>query len=210
MQTSIINKESKIICLATNNDHKAEEFADLAGGVFKFITIKELMQETGKPISWDETGATFEENAKIKADVLAQYTDLPILADDSGLLVEVLNGEPGVYSSSYGGMEGNSLRNMNMLISKLKKLPQQQFLAKFVCCLWYREGDNTTKTFLGECRGEIILTPQGQQGFGYDPIFLVEGSTKTLAEMTLDEKNKISHRTQAFNQWLGWWKGRTS
>jgi XTP/dITP diphosphohydrolase len=201
------NKQSNIICLATNNAHKAEEFSNLAGGTLKFVTSKDLMQETGKTISWDETGKTFAQNAKIKADVLASLTDLPVLADDSGLMVDVLDGEPGVYSSSYGGVEGDAIRNMNKLIDTLKKLPQQKFSAKFVCCLWYREGEKT-KTFTGECHGEIILLPRGQQGFGYDPIFLVKDSKKTLAEMTMEEKNNISHRRQAFSQWLSWWKQR--
>ena len=201
------NKQSNIIYLATNNAHKAEEFTSLAGGTLKFVTTKDLMRETGKTISWEETGTTFAQNAKIKADVLANLTDSPVLADDSGLMVDVLGGEPGVYSSSYGGVEGDAIRNMNKLIDTLKKLPPQKFPAKFVCCLWYREGEKT-KTFTGECLGEIILSPRGQQGFGYDPIFLVNDYKKTLAEMTMEEKNKISHRRQAFSQWLSWWKQR--
>ena len=155
-----------------------------------------------------ETGTSFLENAKIKADVLASMTKAPVLADDSGLMVDVLGGEPGVFSSSYGGVEGDAMRNMNELIDTLKKLPPQRFLAKFVCCLWYREGETITRSFMGECQGEIILTPRGQQGFGYDPIFLVKGSKKTLAEFTMDQKNQVSHRRQAFSQWLEWWKNR--
>ena len=202
------NNQSNIIYLATNNAHKAEEFTSLAGGTLKFVKTKDLMRETGKNITWDETGTTFAQNAKIKADVLASLTDAPVLADDSGLMVDVLGGEPGVYSSSYGGVEGDAIRNMNKLIDTLKKLPPQRFPAKFVCCLWYREGEKTTKTFTGECHGEIILSPRGQQGFGYDPIFVVQGGVKTLAEMSMDEKNNISHRRQAFSQWLDWWKNK--
>ncbi len=203
------NNQSNIIYLATNNAHKAEEFTSLARGELKFVTTKELSLNTGKPISWDETGTTFPENAKIKADVLASITRAPVLADDSGLMVDVLDGEPGVYSSSYGGVEGDAIRNMNKLIETLRKLPPQRFPAKFVCCLWYREGEAFTKSFTGECHGEIVLTPRGQQGFGYDPIFLVKGSNKTLAEFTIEEKNQVSHRRQAFSQWLEWWKKRS-
>jgi XTP/dITP diphosphohydrolase len=202
------NNQSNIIYLATNNTHKAEEFTSLAGGTLQFVTTKDLAQATGKSISWDETGTTFAQNAMIKADVLAGLTNAPVLADDSGLMVDILDGKPGVYSSSYGGVEGDAIRNMNKLIDTLKKLPPQRFPAKFVCCLWYREGEKITKTFNGECHGEIILSPRGQQGFGYDPIFLVKDSTKTLAEMTMNEKNNISHRRKAFGQWLNWWKHR--
>lgn len=202
------NNQSNIIYLATNNAHKAEEFTSLASGTLKFVTTKDLMRELGRTITWEETGDTFAQNAKIKADVLASFTDAPVLADDSGLMVDILNGEPGVYSSSYGGVEGDATRNMNKLIDTLSKLPAQKFPAKFVCCLWYREGHKSTKTFTGECQGEIILSPRGHQGFGYDPIFLVKNSHKTLAEMTMEEKNNISHRRQAFGQWLTWWKQR--
>jgi XTP/dITP diphosphohydrolase len=202
------NNQSNIIYLATNNAHKVEEFSSLAGGALKFVTTNDLIKSTGKNISWDETGKTFAANAKIKAEVLSQLTDAPVLADDSGLMVDALGGDPGVYSSSYGGIEGDSLRNMNKLIDTLKKLPSQRFPAKFVCCLWYRQGQNITKTFTGECHGEIILTPRGANGFGYDPIFLVERANKTLAELTMEEKNRVSHRRQAFTKWLDWWKSK--
>jgi XTP/dITP diphosphohydrolase len=196
----MVNSRNDIIYLATNNAHKAEEFSKLAEGRFKFLPARELRPG----ISWVEDGKTFLDNARIKARELAKYTTSPILADDSGLMVDILNGEPGVFSSRYCGTEGDDLGNMNKLLKNLRALPKQKFEAKFVCCLWYIADNGSEHTFTGECPGEIVLEPRGNQGFGYDPVFQVEGTARTLAEMHMEEKNLISHRFQAFKQWLTW------
>jgi XTP/dITP diphosphohydrolase len=191
------------IYLATNNAHKAGEFTDLAGGRLTFLPARTLKEG----ISWVEDGRSFIDNARIKARTVRQYTDDPVLADDSGLMVEALGGEPGVYSSRYCGREGDDLGNMNLLLERLSALPSQTLHAKFVCCLWFIAKDGTEHTFTGECPGRIILTPRGAKGFGYDPVFLPEGEVRTLAELDMDEKNRISHRFRAFQQWHTWYQG---
>lgn len=200
----MVNGRNNIIYLATNNRHKAEEFTSLSGERIQFLPARELKAD----ISWVEDGRTFLDNARIKAKALAGLTSSPILADDSGLMVQALNGDPGVFSSRYCGREGDDLGNMNKMIETLKTLPPQKFPAKFVCCLWFIAADGSEHTFNGECPGEIILTPRGTNGFGYDPIFKVEGSDRTLAEMNMEEKNLISHRYHAFQQWFTWLNNR--
>lgn len=200
----MVNGRNNIIYLATNNAHKAEEFTSLSGGRIQFRPARQLKPD----ISWIEDGKTFLDNARIKAKALAGLTNCPILADDSGLMVNALNGDPGVYSSRYGGREGDDLANMKKLLENLAGQPEQKFSAKFVCCLWFIAADGSEQTFTGECPGEIILTPRGTHGFGYDPIFKVDGSEQTLAEMDMTQKNLISHRYQAFQQWFTWFTNR--
>lgn len=190
------------IYLATNNAHKAEEFTNLAGGSLRFLPAKTLKSD----ISWVEDGRTFLDNARIKAQKVREFTDAPVLADDSGLMVDILGGEPGVFSSRYCGREGDDQGNMQYLLEKLARLPIQKFDAKFVCCLWYIGHGGREHTFAGECPGEIILSPRGDKGFGYDPVFVPEGGQKTLAEMGMVEKNRISHRFRAFHQWHTWYQ----
>lgn len=192
------------IYLATNNAHKAEEFTALANSKLLFLPVKNL-----KPgLTWVEDGRTFLDNARIKAHALRKYTDQAVLADDSGLMVEALGGDPGVYSSRYCGREGDDHGNLELLLKNLSTLPKQTFHAKFVCTLWYIGAEGSEHTFTGECPGQITLTPHGARGFGYDPVFVPEGEEKTLAEMTMEEKNRISHRYRAFQQWYTWYQSR--
>src|SRR5690606_30520104 len=148
---------------------------------------------------------TFIDNARIKARTLREYTDAPVLADDSGLMVDALGGEPGVYSSRYCGREGDDQGNMSLLLEKLSALPTETFHATFVCSLWFIAREGCEHTLTGECPGRIILTARGAKGFGYDPVFVPDGSERTLAEMSMDEKNRISHRFRAFRQWHTWY-----
>lgn len=144
-----------------------------------------------------ESGSSFEENAKIKAKEIYNKYKLPVIADDSGLVVEKLNGEPGIYSSRYSGENATDSANRKLLIEKLSSLPEPH-KAKFVCAAVYFNGGEI-HTAVGEVKGKIINEPRGNEGFGYDPLFIPDGFTMTMAELDAKVKNKISHRYNAFN-----------
>ncbi len=135
-----------------------------------------------------------------KAKIVFEKFSIPTMADDSGLVVEQLNGEPGIYSARYAGESATDEENNVKLISKLLPLPQPH-TAKFVCSAVYYDGEDLLKTS-GEIIGQIVHEPRGTNGFGYDPLFLPDGYNQTTAELNLDEKNKISHRSKAFNSLL--------
>ncbi len=143
----------------------------------------------------EETGATFEENAELKAVSGCKESGMPCIADDSGLMVDALNGEPGVYSARYAGEHGNDKKNNDKLLSSLKDVKPSERTAKFVsavCCVF---PDGRKFTVRGECKGVIGYGEKGSNGFGYDPLFYV--GEKTFAELSSEEKDKISHRGNA-------------
>ncbi len=145
-----------------------------------------------------EDRETFLDNSKKKAKEIYDKFRIPVVADDSGLSVEQLNGRPGVYSARYAGEDATDKDNNEKLISELTKLPSPH-PARFISVAVYYNG-NDYLSALGELKGEIILEPRGQNGFGYDPLFIPEGYNKTLAELTLEDKNRISHRAKAFSK----------
>jgi len=145
-----------------------------------------------------ESGITFEENAKIKAVEVYNAFRIPAIGDDSGLAVEQLGGRPGVYSSRYAGETATDEENNEKLLMELQKYPEPHY-AKFICTVVYYDGKNFMNAY-GELKGRIINSPHGENGFGYDPLFLPEGYSKTTAEISLEEKNTISHRSVAFNK----------
>lgn len=183
------------VIFATNNLGKLKEVKSIFSDTnFEIVSLKEM----GFNEDIEETGSTFEQNAFIKADTIFNKYKLPALADDSGLMVDHLNGEPGVYSARYAG-ENVTYRDNNLkLISELSNFKPPYF-AKFVCCAVYVDGKNR-ESVLGELPGEIIKEFRGTNGFGFDPIFIPYGYEITLAEMSLEEKNKISHRAKAFKK----------
>lgn len=183
------------VIFATNNLGKLKEVKSIFSDTnFEIVSLKEM----GFNEDIEETGSTFEQNAFIKADTIFNKYKLPALADDSGLMVDHLNGEPGVYSARYAG-ENVTYRDNNLkLISELSNFNPPYF-AKFVCCAVYVDGKNR-ESVLGELQGEIIKEFRGMNGFGFDPIFIPYGYEITLAEMSLEEKNKISHRARAFKK----------
>lgn len=146
----------------------------------------------------EETGTTFRENAVIKAEAVYNRLGIPAIGDDSGLAVDQLNGGPGVYSARYSGENATDEKNNKKLIKELKNFPEPH-PAKFVCTAVYFDG-RAYITAVGEIAGRIINEPRGENGFGYDPYFLPDGYDITTAEMPLEEKNKISHRSKAFNE----------
>ncbi|MCU7494289.1 MAG: RdgB/HAM1 family non-canonical purine NTP pyrophosphatase [Ignavibacteria bacterium] len=182
------------IIFATGNKGKLREVKAIyheAG-----LNIKSLKELTGVP-EIIEDGLTFEENARIKAVTIYDLFRIPVIADDSGLAVEQLQGRPGVYSARYAGENATDEDNNRKLLTELSLLPEPH-PAKFVCCAVFYDGERCLKAF-GEIPGRIIKSPKGKHGFGYDPLFMPQGFARTMAEMDIDEKNKISHRAKAFN-----------
>jgi XTP/dITP diphosphohydrolase len=146
----------------------------------------------------EETGDTFEENAKLKARFVFNEYKLPVIADDSGLSVEHLNGQPGVKSARFAGIKSTDEENNLKLLKCLEKYPQP-YKAKFICFAVYYFGTEIF-TGIGEVSGEILKLPRGKNGFGYDPLFVPDGYNRTMAELSPESKNKISHRFKAFDQ----------
>ncbi len=145
----------------------------------------------------EETGSTFLENARTKALSVALQTGLPSLADDSGLEVEALGGAPGVISSRYGGREGDDAANIARLLREMEGLPEESRRARFVCVLVLAHPDGLWVSVEGVCPGRIAEAPRGTGGFGYDPVFVPEGLERTMAQLSLEEKNSLSHRGRA-------------
>jgi XTP/dITP diphosphohydrolase len=180
----------------------------LLGEAWDVRSARDLERETGVKIDWNESGQTFEENSRIKAMALRQHTRSAVLADDSGLAVDALNGAPGIYSSRYGGLADNASRaeidkcNMLKLLDILKDTPDSDRTARFVCCLVFIDENGIEKVFRGACEGTITRIPKGAYGFGYDPVFFLPTKGKTMAELSEIEKNKISHRSDAVAQFM--------
>lgn len=145
----------------------------------------------------EETGSTFEENAVIKASELCRRFDEAALADDSGLVVDALGGEPGVLSSRYAGPEGDAERNIERLLREMETVPEGKRTARFICVIALVFPSGETLITDGVCEGEILTSRSGSGGFGYDPVFAPAGFTHSMAELTIEEKNRISHRGRA-------------
>jgi len=175
--------------LATANVGKIAEMQSILSSLNINVKTREDLDIT---IEVAETGTTFFENASLKAKAICMASGLPAIADDSGLVVESLGGEPGLYSSTFGGVELTNEERYNFLLKKMENMEHRaaKFVCTIVCC--FPSGDIITAT--GECPGSIAKHPKGRGGFGYDPVFLPAGMNITMAELTPDEKNKISHR----------------
>ncbi len=189
--------------LATRNRHKIAELTAMLpeGAPWELRPATDLSAD----ITWDETGATFVENARIKALALRRFTDAAVLGDDSGLEVHALGGAPGVFSSRYAGVDGDDAANNAKLLRELGALPADQRQARFVCCLVLIDEDGQEQVFEGFVPGTILTAPRGGAGFGYDPLFQETESGLTMAEMTSHQKNSLSHRHRAFQQWIKTW-----
>ncbi len=168
---------------------------DAAGLTMTLLSLGDVPEFDEAP----ETGATFEENALAKARDAFVATGLPTVADDSGLTVEALNGMPGVLSARWAGAHGDDLANLQLLLGQLRDVPDERRGAAFVsaCALVYGPGERDAVVVRGEWPGAIAREPRGENGFGYDPIFLPEGSTRSAAELTAAEKDAASHRGRA-------------
>lgn len=187
------------VILASKNPHKLTELsAILSQHGFEIA----LESEYGLDIDVDETGTTFEENSLLKAEAVMKASGLPVLADDSGLMVDALNGAPGVYSARYGHKSSDGERTA-FLLENMKDVPDEKRTAKFVCvitCLW---PDGRKIVARGECPGVITREVHGENGFGYDPVFYLPELGMTYAELPSEQKNAISHRARALQDFCG-------
>jgi len=182
------------LLLATNNQAKVREYKSLLHSLpYELVTLA----EQGITTVVSEVGETLEENARLKATLLADKSRLLALADDSGLAVDALGGEPGQLSARYAGENASDKDRVSYLLSRLKGVPWQKRSACFRCVIAIATPDGEVEFCSGECRGMITLDPRGEQGFGYDPIFYLPELDKTMAELPLEMKNQISHRGQA-------------
>ena len=191
------------IVLASKNRHKLEEISRITE---KFGFQLVLQSELGLDLDVEENGATFEENSLIKAEAVMKATGMPALADDSGICVDALNGEPGVYSARYGFDESlDDWGRLQLLLKNTENVPDGQRQAKFVCVITMVTPDGQTIQARGEIHGELLRQPVGENGFGYDPIFYYPPAGMTTAEMSSEAKNEVSHRANAlkiFNEKL--------
>ena len=182
------------IIIASNNKNKVREIKQILAGSFdNFYSL----QEVGIDIDIEETGTTFFENALLKAKTIADITGKVCIADDSGLMVDVLDGKPGVYSARFAGEPCNDKNNNEKLLSLLKEYPYSKKTAKFVSTIVVYYPNNTYITASGEVKGHILTKYRGNGGFGYDPLFYADELEKTFGEASQEEKNAISHRARA-------------
>ena len=182
------------LLLATTNKGKAAEYRDLLEGLdFELVTL----DQAGISKEADESYNTFEENARHKAAFYAELGGLLTLADDSGLEVDALNGEPGVRSSRYAGDNATDADRVTFLLNKLKDIPQQKRMARFRCVIAVARPGGPVETVDGVCDGYISTEPRGDNGFGYDPVFFLPEYGRTIAELPPEVKNRISHRGRA-------------
>lgn len=189
----------KKIILATGNQGKLDEFCRLTSGYpWTVLSLKDFPDL----IPAEETGTTFRENARLKAVSVAEETGLLVLADDSGLEVDYLGGMPGVYSARFAGENGNDQKNNEKLLTMLEGVDTSLRTARFCCTIAVAHPLGQVEYCEGFCQGQILTKPLGDNGFGYDPLFFLPEYGKTMAQLTMAEKNVISHRGEAFKKVL--------
>jgi XTP/dITP diphosphohydrolase len=186
---------SNIIALATTNKNKIVEFQQILQDFD--VEIRCISDFGPLPIAVED-GQTFEENAYKKALHTARILGIPAIADDSGLVVHALNGEPGVYSARYAGDQATDDENILKLLEKIKNIKDRR--ASFICVLSIAVPSGPALTYIGQCDGTIIEDKRGTSGFGYDPVFFVDQYQKTFAQLTMQQKNAISHRGKALSE----------
>ena len=187
------------LIFATNNENKVSEVKEILQGNFKILSLKEAGIEIDIPEPFD----TLEENAKEKARVIYQLTKQSCFSEDTGLETESLNGEPGVKSARYAGESRSFEKNIDKLLSKLENKSNRNAQFRTVICLIM---NGKEKVFEGIGKGTIIAARRGNSGFGYDPVFIPNGSEKTFAEMSMEEKNRFSHRRKAIEKLIAFLK----
>lgn len=185
--------------LASKNPHKLQELQAILGGLGIEVVLE---SELGLDIDVEENGTTFEENSRLKAEAVLRAANMPTIADDSGLMVDALDGAPGVYSARYGprGHAGTDDERIAFLLENMKHVPEEKRTARFVCvitCLW---PDGREIVARGECPGVILREKHGCGGFGYDPVFFLPEQGRTYAELPAAGKNAISHRARALQE----------
>lgn len=183
------------VVLASHNPHKLVEISKITE---KFGIELVLQSDLGVDIDVEETGSTFEENSFLKAEAVMKATGLPALADDSGIAVDALNGEPGIYSARYGFDDSlDDWGRLRLLLKNTEQVPDGERQAKFVCVITMLTPEGEKIQARGEIHGELLREPRGENGFGYDPIFYYPPMGKTTAQMSPEDKNQVSHRANA-------------
>ena len=186
----------KQVVIATKNKGKAKDFEALFAPLgYEVVTMFDVAPD----LEIEETGTTFEKNAVLKAETLAKQLNTIVIADDSGLAVDALNGEPGVYSARYAG-DHDDEANIVKVLEKLQGVPTEKRTARFCCALAIAGPEMETTTLFGTCEGVILEEKRGTNGFGYDPIFFVHALNRAMAELSPEEKGSISHRGNAIRQ----------
>ncbi|MGN1113635.1 MAG: RdgB/HAM1 family non-canonical purine NTP pyrophosphatase [Oscillospiraceae bacterium] len=187
------------IILASNNKNKLREIRE----ILEPLGLEVISQsQAGADIEVEENGSTFEENSALKAKAIYEMFKTPVIADDSGLTVDYLNGAPGIYSARYAEPGKRCLK----VLSQLENVPDEKRGASFVCVICYIDENGTEHFFRGECKGKISYEKRGRNGFGYDPIFVYGNENKTFAELSADYKNKVSHRANALQKLSDYFK----
>lgn len=182
------------LLIATHNRGKLRELSELLGAVpYELVSLGDL----GIHHDVDETGSTFEENATLKAETYCELADVMTLADDSGLEVDALGGEPGVRSARYAGPDATDVERVEFLLGKLDGTDLDTWSARFRCVIAIVEPGRPTTLYHGSCEGRIVSEPRGENGFGYDPVFLFPDIGLTMAELSAEQKNRVSHRAEA-------------
>lgn len=186
------------LVLSSNNIHKIDEIGRILEDLpIEVLSKRDIGLENLEVI---EDGTTLEENSKKKAIALSEKTEYMVMADDSGIFVEALNGAPGVYSARYSGDDGNDEENNKKLLRELKDVPLEDRRGSFLTVIALVTEDKEVFTVKGECKGHIIFEPKGSNGFGYDPLFVPDRYDKTFGELDSEVKNKISHRAKALEE----------
>lgn len=187
----------KEVIIATKNPGKAREFEDIF--VRRGVAVRTLL-DYPEISDIEETGQSFEENAILKAETISKRLKKAVVGDDSGLIVDALNGRPGIYSARYAGEEKNDQANIDRVLNELLDIPTEARTARFYCALALAVPGQKTVTVTGVCEGRILREQKGVNGFGYDPIFYAAEKGVSMAELSSDEKNNISHRAYALKR----------
>jgi len=187
----------KKIIIATQNRGKAKDFEALFGPLgYEVLTLHDVAED----MDIEETGSTFEENALLKATALANHLQTIVIADDSGLEIDALDGRPGIYSARYAGEAKSDEANMEKVLKELENVKESDRTARFVCAIAVASPSSEPFTVRGTCEGIIATERKGENGFGYDPIFYVPAENKMMAELTAEQKGSISHRGNALKK----------
>ncbi len=193
------------ILIATHNAGKLREFSSMfARTPYELVSLSDV----GIDVDVDETGSTYSENATLKAVAYAKLSGLPTLADDSGLEVDGLDGEPGVRSARYAGHDATDDVRIAFLLQKLNNILRDRWTARFRCIIALTRPDRPVELYEGRCEGVITDRPRGASGFGYDPLFYIPEMNRTMAELSFDEKNRVSHRGRASESVIEALRGR--
>lgn len=184
------------LVIASRNDHKIEEMRRILEQAGLDVELVGTAEFPDLP-DVEETGSTFSANAMLKARAVSEFTGLPAVGDDSGLCVDALNGMPGILSARWSGTHGNDRANLELLLAQISQVPSDRRSASFVCAAAYVHPDGTEFVVEGVMNGSLIDSPRGENGFGYDPIFIPQGHQITSAEMSSELKDSMSHRGKA-------------